>query len=338
MRAITLSQPAGLDQLKQVEWPDAPPPKVGEVTVRLRASSLNFHDLAVVTGKLPTADGRIPLSDGAGDIVAIGADVTGLAIGDLVVSLFFPKWLEGDPETGALSQVPGDSIHGYAREFVTVPHSWFTKAPMGYSAAEAATLTCAGLTAWRALVVNGKLKAGQSVLVMGSGGVSVFAIQFAKVMGARVIATSSNDAKLERLKALGADEVINYRSDPKWGKKVMELTEGNGLDHVVEVGGSGTLGQSIVAARNGGHIALVGVLSGYGGPINTAMIMSKQIKIQGLTVGSRAHQLDMINAIDAHKIVPIIDRHFHLDTLSDAFRYQESGGHFGKIVIDISGL
>jgi NADPH:quinone reductase-like Zn-dependent oxidoreductase len=335
MRAITLSQPASLDQLKQVEWPDAPPPRSGEITVRLRASSLNFHDLAVVTGKLPTTDGRIPLSDGAGDIVAIGADVTGLAIGDLVVSLFFPKWLDGDPETGALSQVPGDGIHGYARELVTVPHSWFTKAPIGYSAAQAATLTCAGLTAWRALVVNGKLKAGQSVLVMGSGGVSVFALQFAKVFGAHVIATSSNDAKLEHLKALGADEVINYRSDPKWGKKALELTDGNGVDQIVEVGGAGTLGQSIIAAKNGGHIALVGVLAGYGGPINTAQIMGKQIRLQGLTVGSRAHQLNMTNAIDANNIVPVIDRHFPLEALSDAFRFQESGGHFGKIVIDI---
>jgi NADPH:quinone reductase-like Zn-dependent oxidoreductase len=335
MRAITLSQPASLDQLKQVEWPDAPPPRSGEITVRLRASSLNFHDLAVVTGKLPTTDGRIPLSDGAGDIVAIGADVTGLAIGDLVVSLFFPKWLDGDPETGALSQVPGDGIHGYARELVTVPHSWFTKAPIGYSAAQAATLTCAGLTAWRALVVNGNLKAGQSVLVMGSGGVSVFALQFAKVFGAHVIATSSNDAKLEHLKALGADDVINYRNEPKWGKKALELTDGNGVDQIVEVGGAGTLGQSVIAAKNGGHIALVGVLAGYGGPINTAQIMGKQIRLQGLTVGSRAHQLDMTNAIDANNIVPVIDRHFPLEALSDAFRFQESGGHFGKIVIDI---
>jgi NADPH:quinone reductase-like Zn-dependent oxidoreductase len=335
MRAITLSQPAGLDQLKQVEWPDTPPPRSGEITVRLRASSLNFHDLAVVTGKLPTADGRIPLSDAAGDIVAIGGDVTGLAIGDLVVSLFFPDWLEGDPETGALSQVPGDGIHGYAREFVTVPHSWFTKPPIGYSAAQAATLTCAGLTAWRALVVNGDLKAGQSVLVMGSGGVSVFALQFAKALGAHVIATSSSDAKLERLNALGADDVINYRSEPKWGKKALELTAGNGVDHVVEVGGSGTLGQSIIAAKNSGHIALVGVLAGYGGPINTAQIMGKQICLQGLTVGSREHQLDMIAAIDTYKIKPVIDRHFALENLGDAFRYQESGGHFGKIVIDI---
>jgi NADPH:quinone reductase-like Zn-dependent oxidoreductase len=331
MRAMTLSQPAGLDQLKQVEWPDTPPPRSGEITVRLRASSLNFHDLAVVTGKLPTQDGRIPLSDAAGDIVAIGGDVTGLAIGDLVVSLFFPDWLEGDPETGALSQVPGDGINGYAREFVTVPHSWFTKAPIGYSAAQAATLTCAGLTAWRALVVNGNLKAGQSVLVMGSGGVSVFALQFAKALGAHVIATSSSDAKLERLNALGADDVINYRSEPK----ALELTAGNGVDHVVEVGGSGTLGQSVIAAKNGGHIALVGVLAGYGGPINTAQIMGKQICLQGLTVGSREHQLDMIAAIDTYKIKPVIDRHFALENLGDAFRYQESGGHFGKIVIDI---
>jgi NADPH:quinone reductase-like Zn-dependent oxidoreductase len=335
MRAMKLYHPAGLDQLKLVEIADPIAPKMGEITVRLAASSLNYHDYAIVTGKLPCADGRIPMSDGAGEIVAIGEDVEGSEIGDLVVSTFFSLWLSGDASAAALSQVPGDGIDGYARECVTLPASYFTKAPKAYTAAQAATLTCAGVTAWRALAVNGRIKRGETVLVMGSGGVSIFALQFAKAMGARVIATSSRDDKLERLTALGADHVINYRERPKWGSDVLKLTDGVGADHIVEVGGSGTLGQSITAARNGGHIALVGVLAGYVGAINTAQIMSRQIRLQGLTVGSRAHQIDMIRLIDQQGILPVIDSHFPLKDLAAAFRYQETGQHFGKIVVDI---
>lgn len=335
MRAITCSHPASISSLNFVDLPQAAPPKAGEITVSLRASSLNYHDLAVVTGAIPSVEGRIPLSDGAGDIIAIGEGVSDYAVGDLVVSLFFPHWHDGDVSPQALTCVPGDSVNGYACEYVTAPASWFTRAPLNYSAAQAATLTCAGLTAWRALKVNGDLRAGQTVLVMGSGGVSIFALQFAKALGATVIATSSSDAKLERLAALGADHVFNYKYQPKWGKAVLELTGGTGVDHTVEVGGAGTLSQSIIATRNGGHIALVGILAGFAGPVNTALVMSKQLRIQGLTVGNRAHQLDMICAIEAFGIQPVIDSHFPLSQLAAAFAYQQSGVHFGKIVIDI---
>jgi NADPH:quinone reductase-like Zn-dependent oxidoreductase len=310
-------------------------PSAREITVRLRASSLNYHDYVVAIGGIKTPDGRIPLSDGAGEVVAIGEAVQDFKVGDLVVSTFFPNWLDGGPIDGGFSGVPGDGADGYARELVTAPAQAFTLAPKGYSAAEAATLTCAAATAWRALVVEGGLKAGDVVLVQGSGGVSVFALQFAKAFGAVVVATSSSDAKLERLKALGADHLINYKQVDKWGSLAREFTGGRGVDHVVEVGGPGTLAQSISASRVGGHISLIGVLTGVQGPVPTALLMGKQIRLIGVTVGSRRAQLDMIRAIDATGIKPVIDGHFALASLGEAFRHQEAGRHFGKIAIDI---
>lgn len=331
----TGASPSTLETLKllEIDAPAAPAP--GEIQVAVKASSLNYHDYAVVKGMIPTAEGRIPMSDGAGEIVAIGEGVTGYAVGDLVVSTFFPDWLDGEPPASAFTRVPGDGIDGYAREVITAPVTWFTRAPKGYSAAQAATLTCAGLTAWRALFVDYTLKPGDTVLVQGTGGVSIFALQFAKAAGATVIATSSSDEKLERVKALGADYVINYKETPAWGPKALELTGGRGVDCVVEVGGAGTLDQSMLAARVGGHIALIGVLAGFAGPVQTALLFSKNLKVQGLTVGSRAHQLEMIAGIEANGIEPVISDHFALADLADAFRHQEANKHFGKIVIDI---
>jgi NADPH:quinone reductase-like Zn-dependent oxidoreductase len=231
--------------------------------------------------------------------------------------------------------VPGDGIDGYAREVVVTPEHWFTRVPVGYIAAEAATLTCAGLTAWRALFVDNAIKPGDTVLVQGSGGVSVFALQFAKAAGAQVIATSSSDAKLERLKALGADTTINYKETPAWGMKALELTAGAGVDCVVEIGGAGTLDQSMMATRVGGHIALIGVLAGYAGSVQTVLLMGKNLRVQGLTVGSRKQQLDMIAGIELNGIKPVISDHFPLANLADAFRHQAANAHFGKIVVDI---
>jgi NADPH:quinone reductase-like Zn-dependent oxidoreductase len=320
-------------------WPVAypPPPSPEEIQVRIFASSLNYHDYAVVTGALPAADGRIPLSDGAGEVVAVGSAVTNYAIGERVVSTIFPYWLNGPAPRSALTRVPGDSIDGYACGRVNMPGHGFTRAPEGYNHAEAATLTCAGLTAWRALMVDGQLKPGSTVLVQGTGGVSIFALQFAKAMGATVIATSSSDAKLDKLRALGADHLINYKSAPQWGRAVLELTKGRGVDHIVEMGGAGTLDQSMVAARNGGHIALIGVLAGYAGPVKTALLMSKQLRVQGLTVGNRTQQQEMIAAIEKWRINPILDRQFELRDLKAAFRHQESGAHFGKIIVSVDG-
>jgi NADPH:quinone reductase-like Zn-dependent oxidoreductase len=275
------------------------------------------------------------MSDGAGTVEAVGAGVTQFKPGDSVVSIFFPDWIDGAPPSTAFTRVPGDGIDGYARTAVVTPEHWFTHAPKGYSAAQAATLTCAGLTAWRALFVDGTTKPGSTVLIQGTGGVSIFALQFAKAAGARVIATSSSDEKLDRLKTLGADELINYKETPAWGMKALEITGGKGVDTVVEIGGAGTLDQSMMATRVGGHVALIGVLAGFAGPVQTALLMAKNLRVQGLTVGSRAQQLDMIAAIEINGIKPVISDHFPLARLADAFRHQESGRHFGKIVVDI---
>lgn len=333
MQVVTLRSPGGLDQLAVVEREAPGEPGPGEIRVRVHASSLNFHDYGVVSGKMPTEEGRIPMSDGAGVVEAVGEGVTEFAVGDAVVSTFFPYWLDGPARVGDFRTTPGDGVDGYARERVVRPATWFTLAPSGYSHEEAATLTTAGLTAWRALVVDGNLKAGDTVLTLGTGGVSIFALQFAKAMGARVISTSSSDAKIEKLKELGADHTLNYKTEPEWGKRVKALTDGQGVDHVIEVGGPGTLPQSIEAVRIGGHISLIGVLTGRGGEVPTAKLMAKQARLQGLIVGSRTHQQEMVRAIEATGVRPIIDSTFPLAEIADAFRHEEAGRHFGKICL-----
>ena len=336
MKAIrTGAKPSTLDALEWVDIDAAAAPGPGEITVDLKASSLNYHDYAVVKGMIPTEPGRIPMSDGAGIVSAVGDGVTEFAVGDQVVSTFFPDWLDGRPPASAFTRVPGDGIDGYARETVTAPTHWFTRAPAGFSHAEAATLTCAGLTAWRALFVDYAVKPGDTVLVQGTGGVSIFALQFAKAAGATVIATSSSNEKLERVRELGADHLINYKEVEAWGPRALEITGGRGVDCVVEIGGAGTLDQSMLATRVGGHVALIGVLAGFAGPVQTALLFSKNLKVQGLTVGSRAMQQDMIAAIEANGIKPVISDTFALADLADAFRHQESGSHFGKIAVEI---
>lgn len=333
LRAITVGSPATLDSLKAVDMPDIGSPGPGEIAVRLHASSLNYHDYLVATGGIPVDDGRIPMSDGAGEVTAVGVGVTAFAVGDPVVSTFHTRWPAGRLTIAGFDLVPGDGIDGYARQAVIAPAEWFTRPPRGYSHAEAATLTCAGVTAWRALATDGPTIAGQTVLVQGSGGVSIFALQFAKAMGATVIATSSSDEKLERLTALGADHVINYKTVPAWGEAAFKLT--GGVDHVVEIGGPATLPQSIEAIGIAGHIALIGVLTGSSGEIPTRNLMGKQGRLQGITVGSRSDQIDMVAAIDVNGIRPVIDRSFALEELASAFRHQESATHFGKIVLAI---
>jgi NADPH:quinone reductase-like Zn-dependent oxidoreductase len=339
---MRVGQPAGLNQLV-VDQCDPGRPGPGEVLVRLRASSLNYHDYLVATGVISTEPGRVPMSDGAGEVVEVGPPAsndtcepsTEFNVGDAVLGTFFPRWQEGQPTTWKAAIVSGEHVDGYAREFAIVPATSLTRAPVGLSLAEAATLPCAALTAWCALVGHGAVKSGDTVIVQGTGGVSVFALQFAKFAGATVIATSSSDEKLARLGELGADHLINYRREPKWGKAAKAWTGGRGVDHVVEVGGAGTLDQSITACRMGGHIAMIGVLAGLTGNVSTARIMLNQIRLQGLTVGSRSDQLDMIRAIEVMRLRPVLDRCFALEELGAAFRYQESGRHFGKIGVAI---
>jgi NADPH:quinone reductase-like Zn-dependent oxidoreductase len=335
MKGIHIEAARGLDGLALVDVPDPGTPGPGEIRVRVRASSLNFHDYAVCKFGNPKFDGRIPLADGAGTVEAVGAGVAEFAVGDAVVSTFFPTWLDGPPTLPDFSTTPGDGVDGYAREAVVRPATWFTHAPKGWSPVEAATLTTAGVTAWRALIVDGGLQAGDSVLVLGTGGVSIFALQIAKALGATVIATSSSDEKLERARALGADHTINYKATPEWGEAVKALTGGRGVDHVIEVGGPGTLPQSIAATRVGGHIALIGVLTGRSGEVPTALMMARQVRLQGLIVGSRRNQADMVRAMDESGLRPVIDRVFPLAQLGDAFRYEESGAHFAKIGVAI---
>lgn len=333
MKVAVVKAPAGLNNLL-IETRSQPAVQAGQLLVKVHASSLNYHDFAVVSGVINTDDGRIPMSDGAGEVVAVGEGVTGFKVGDRVLSLFFPNWAMGEVVFERMRGVPGDHVDGFAAEYVVAPPTAFTRLPKGWSYVEAATLPCAALTAWRALMVEARIKPGDVVLTQGSGGVSIFAIQFAKAAGATVIATSSSDEKLERLKALGADYLINYRSQPNWGTVAASLTGGQGVDMVVEVGGAGTLTESLQAVRIGGHISLIGVLTGWKGDIPTSVIMGKNVTLKGVTVGSRQHQEEMIKAIENNDIRPIIDRIFPLEQIAEAFAYQASGQHFGKICLE----
>lgn len=334
MKYVGIGPHQGLDRLVVREGRE-PRPGPTDILVRVRASSLNFHDYSVAVGRLPVPEGRVPMSDGAGEVVAVGNEVSEFKIGDQVLSLFFPHWRDGPPDAEKRRGVPGDHIDGFAAEFVAMPASAFTRLPSGYSLEEAASLPCAALTAWSSLMNHGGLRPGQWVLTQGAGGVSIFALQFAKAAGARVIATSSSEARLEKLRVLGADHTINYRQIPDWGRVAMDLTGGRGVDCIVEVGGPGTMANSVTAARAGGRIALIGVLTGRAGEISTASIFTKAITINGISVGSRRDQLDMIEAIEATGLRPVMDSAFPLDDIRAAFAHQEAGRHFGKIGLTI---
>ncbi len=327
----------GIEELNLVEH-DIPQPAGGEVQIRLHAVSLNYRDYMVVSGtynpkmKLPA----VPFSDGAGAVTAVGEDVTKWKIGDRVTPIFAQRWFDGDSseEKRRSSLGGGAQWQGVLREYATFHEDGLVAIPEHLSFEEAATLPCAALTAWNALIVSGKVRPGETVLTLGTGGVSVFAAQFAKLAGATVIATSGSDEKIERLVELGADETINYRKTEKWEKAVLELTDGVGVDHVVEVGGAGTLGKSITSVRIGGHIAMIGALTGAAGfdPISVFM---KAIRLQGIFTGSRSMFESMNRAISVNKLRPVIDRTFEFDEVRGAFRYMESASHFGKIVVRI---
>ena len=336
MKAVTLKAPGGLENITLTDIADPGRPGKGEIRVAIKASSLNFHDLIVASGEFPTQDGRILLSDGAGIVEEVGEGVEAFRAGDRVVSTFFPLWPAGKPgpAAGNFAHTPGDGIDGMASEYVVRPESAFTHAPQGWSHTESATITTSALTAWRALVTDGQLKAGETVLVQGTGGVSVAALQIDKAMGARVIATSSSDEKLAAVRAMGADETINYKTTPQWGDKALELTQGFGVDHVVEVGGPATLNESLKAVKVGGHIAQIGILSGDKADISVLSLLAKQVQLKGLIVASRQDQVDFVKALEIMGKKPVIDRTFKYAELGDAFRYQQSGAHLGKICVE----
>lgn len=324
----------GLDGLKLAEL-SLPDPGPGEVRVRLRANSINYRDLSVISD--PAARGialpRVPNSDGAGEVLAVGPGVTDFAPGDRVAGCFFQNWIDGPCTAEAMASAMGGEIDGVLAEEANLKADGLVKIPDHLSFAEAATLPCAALTAWRALVPVGRLKAGDTVLLLGTGGVSVFALQFATLMGARVIITSSSDAKLEKAKALGAWQTVNYRATPDWEQAVLELTEGRGADLTVEVGGAGTLEKSIAATRIAGTIGFIGVLAG--GAVNPRPIMSKSLTVQGIYVGPRNLFRDMNRAIAAAELRPVIDRTFAFEEAPEAYRAMQAAGHFGKLVIEV---
>ena len=334
MKKIQLSKPGGLENLKITEA-ENPKPGSKDVLLKVNASSLNYHDLMVALGLIPTEDKRVPLSDSAGEIVEIGEEVTKWKSGDEVMSMCFPNWVNGPPKYELLSFI-GDNQDGYATEYISIPETAITKIPNNLTLKEAATLPCAGLTAWRALVDEGNLRSGETVLVQGTGGVSVFALQLAKTFGATVIATSSSDDKLEKLKQLGADHLINYKTHPEWGKEVLKLTDNVGVDHVVEVGGAGTFSESVRCTKLAGHIALIGVLSGPSvSEIILPRIFLKQIRLSGIAMANQDSQIAMIEYLEENEIKPVISDSFDLENLAAAFQHQIDNKHFGKISIDI---
>ncbi|CAB5125743.1 Alcohol dehydrogenase (EC [Olavius algarvensis associated proteobacterium Delta 3] len=315
---------------------DKPEPGRGEVLLRMKAASLNFRDLVVpmrgygsFTGTLPL----IPISDGVGEVVQVGAGVTRVAAGDRVCPMFMQNWIAGEPDMTRITSTLGAPIDGVMQEYMVLSEEGVAKVPSYLSDEEAATLPCAALTAWSALVAEGDVKAGDRVLVQGTGGVSLFALQFAKLFGALVIITSSSDEKLERAMALGADESINYITIPEWGKAVKELTRGDGVDHIVEVGGEKTLPQSLRAIRPGGTVSMIGVLSGVNMGVGLGLIVTRKIRLQGITVGHRDSFEAMTRALTQHQLKPVIDRVFAFEELKEAMEYLREGKHFGKICI-----
>ena len=332
MRQMQLNKPGGLENFNLVETDE---PAIGEdqILIKVAASSLNYHDLMVALGLIPTDDKRVVLGDAAGEIVEIGSNVSNWKIGDSVMSACFPNWIDGPPKYEYLSFI-GDNEDGYATEYISIKETAVTKMPENWTAKEAATLPCAGLTAWRALVDEGKLESGQTVLVQGTGGVSIIALQMAKEMGAKVIATTSNEEKAEKLKALGADDVINYKEFPKWGEEVLKVTDNEGVDHVIEVGGGGTFNESIRSVKLGGHIALIGVLSGpAANELVLPRIFLKQVRTSGIAMANHQSQLAMVEFLSKTKIKPVISDTFDLADLAVAFQHQIDNKHFGKISI-----
>ena len=334
MRAYRFDSFDSLDELRLREEPD-PQPQRGEVLVRVRAVSLNFRDIAMLRGRYPRkcVPGLIPASDAAGEIVAIGEGVQAFKVGDRVMGAFHPRWFGGEMPSTIASDSYGAESDGWLCELKAISQEAVVPAPAGLTYEEACTLPCAGLTAWTALAGPTPIRAGHSVLVQGSGGVSIFALQLARAVGATVIATTSSAAKADQLRGLGAAEVVNYVEDPQWGRQVRALTGGRGVDRVVEVGGPGTIAQSLRAVALGGEIASIGFLSSENPGIDFFQLKTSGASFRNITVGDRAALLDLNRAVAATGLKPVIDRVFAFEAAREAFAHLESGAHLGKVVI-----
>lgn len=310
-------------------------PAANEVIVRVRATSLNRRDIMIMRGFYPVGprETLVPLSDGAGEVVAVGTAAKRFKVGDRVAAIFFQNWLEGRPTTNTAATAMGGAIDGMLAEYVTLSEEGLVSLPTGMSFEEGATLPCAAVTAWNGLVTRGNMLAGDHVLLQGTGGVSIFGLQFAAAAGAKAIITSSSDSKLERARKLGAVAAINYKSQSEWAPLVRAATGGAGVHHVLEVGGAGTLKQSLDSLAPGGHIAIIGGLAGFGGEISAVALIGRSASVSGIFVGSRRQFEDMNAFITRHAIKPVIDRQFEFRNAEAAFAYMDSGSHFGKIVI-----
>jgi NADPH:quinone reductase-like Zn-dependent oxidoreductase len=336
MKAYEVREAFGIDHLA-ITGQVTPTPGPGQALVRVRSVSLNYRDLMVVKGlynphiHLPFT----PFSDGAGDVVAVGEGVSRVQAGDRVAGIFMQSWLAGEMTEAKQKSALGGGTQGMLAEYVALREDGLVHIPEHLSYEEAATLPCAGVTAWHAVIETG-LRPGERVLLLGTGGVSLFSLQFARIAGAEVFITSHSDEKLGKAGKLGAEHGINYRAAPDWGRRVLEMTGGTGVDLVVEVGGAGTLPQSIKAVRTGGRISLIGVLTGTTGEINPLPIVMKKIRLQGIFVGSRQMFESMNKAITLHRLHPVVDRVFSFGEVRDALRYMESGSHFGKICVSLS--
>jgi NADPH:quinone reductase-like Zn-dependent oxidoreductase len=324
-----------MENVRQGTHPD-PLPGAGEVRLSMRAAALNYRDLLVPVRGYGSRQRKLPLvllGDGVGVVDLVGENVTRFVPGDRVCPIAYPTWICGEPNAERLGASLGCEVDGTMADYMVLPAACAARVPDHLTDVEAATLPCAAVTAWRAVVTEGRVKAGDKVLVQGTGGVSLFALQFAKALGAYVIVTSSSDEKLERAKGMGADAGINYRTTTEWGRRAREIAGGDGLDHIIEVGGQQTLPQSLRAIRVGGTISMIGVLSG--GTLDTRLgpIVTRHVRLQGITVGSRDDFEAMARAIDQHRLRPAIDRIFQFEELRQALDYLAKGQHFGKICI-----
>ena len=338
MRALQVTTPWGADAIQVVESPE-PQAGPGQVLVRMKACSLNYRDFLMIHGMYGRAaatanDVITPFSDGCGYVEAVGEGVTRFKVGDRVSTLFFQNWISGPPALEKIASALGFPIPGAGAELQTFSEQGLSKVPEFLSDHEVATLPCAALTAWRGLFHDARLEPGDTVVLQGTGGVSIFGLQFAHAAGLRTLITSSSDEKLERAKALGADDVVNYRATPEWSKAVRAATGGRGADFIMEVGGGGTIQESMRAVKIGGHIAIIGVVAGAGDPFNPAALIGNSARLQGLSVGSRDMFESMCRAIELHRIKPVVDKVYPFTEARAAFQAMAAGEHFGKIVLE----